>query len=67
MPKKTYQVPIKDIIKIEKTKWHLGKTKNRLLLKVIFTNKKGIIDSIAWLTRDLDQWVKSIEQLLSKK
>jgi hypothetical protein len=59
--------PLKNIIEIETTKWHLKKSKNRLLLKVIFTNDKGERDSGAWLVRNLDDWIHTIENLRLKK
>ncbi|HUT80287.1 MAG TPA: hypothetical protein VMZ29_03715 [Candidatus Bathyarchaeia archaeon] len=67
MPKRKTSIPISSIIKVDTTKWHLGKTKNRLLLKVIFTNENGQTDSAAWLIRDLDQWLISIKGLIERK
>ncbi|MBN1328310.1 MAG: hypothetical protein JXA54_02440 [Candidatus Heimdallarchaeota archaeon] len=67
MPKRKTSIPIPSIIKVEATKWHIGKTKNRLLLKVIFTNESGQTDSAAWLVRDLDQWINAIQKLINKE
>ena len=67
LPKRIFQIPITDIIEIEKTKWHLKKTKSRDLLKIIFTNPTGEIDSAAWLIRDLDMWISDIRNLMRKR
>ena len=62
-PKKELSIPFKDITSVETTKWHLKKSKNRLLLKVLFTNDVGKTDSGAWLVQELDSWVQALEQL----
>jgi hypothetical protein len=61
------RILIRDIIQIEITKWHLKKTKSRPLLKVIFTNNLGKKDSGAWLVRDLDNWIETIQRLVDKR
>ncbi|NHJ85704.1 MAG: hypothetical protein FK734_09600 [Asgard group archaeon] len=67
MPKKVSNIPIKNIVKVEKAKWHLRKSKNRLLLKIIFINEEGQTDSAAWLIRDLDDWINALDRLMQKK
>jgi len=67
VPKRICQIPIINIIDIEVTKWHLKKTKNRNLLKIIFTNLSGEIDSAAWLINDLDFWINDIRDLINRK
>jgi len=67
IPKRVYRILIHSIIDIEETKWHLRKTKNRSLLKIIFTNSMGETDSAAWIVRDLDLWVNDIQNQMAKK
>lgn len=67
IPKKKLRISIKDITKLESTKWHLKKTKSRPLLKVHFINKEGKEDSAAWLVSDLNLWSQALEQRISKK
>ncbi|NHJ46301.1 MAG: hypothetical protein FK733_00805 [Asgard group archaeon] len=61
------RIQIRDILKIETTKWHLKKTKSRMLLKVVFTNKQGETDSGAWLVSDLNQWVYTLQGMIDRK
>ena len=65
-PKRQFNVPLKSISKIETTKWHLKKTKSRPLLKVIYTNDMREEDSVAWLVRDLENWLKVLNQTISR-
>ncbi|MHA1121367.1 MAG: hypothetical protein ACTSPC_00965 [Candidatus Heimdallarchaeota archaeon] len=67
IPKRVFRIPLYSIIDFEETKWHLRKTKNRPLLKIIFTNQKGETDSAAWIVRDLDLWVNDILSQMKKK
>jgi len=67
IPKRVFRIPLYSIIDFEETKWHLRKTKNRPLLKIIFTNQKGETDSAAWIVRDLDLWVNDILGQMKKK
>ncbi len=67
VPKRVYRIPLYSIIDFEETKWHLRKTKNRPLLKIIFTNHNGETDSAAWIVRDLDLWISDIKNQLKKK
>jgi hypothetical protein len=66
-PKRIYKIPISDIIEVEVTKWHLKKTKNRDLLKVVFRNFSDEIDSAAWLVKDLDFWLSDLRKMINKK
>jgi hypothetical protein len=36
------------------------------LLKVIFTNLNGKVDSAAWFVRNLDDWNKALNKLILK-
>lgn len=68
MPKnRICRIPIQSIVKVETAKWHLRKTKNRLLLKVVFINESGETDSAAWLVKDLESWINLIQNLINKK
>ncbi|NHJ38853.1 MAG: hypothetical protein FK731_02390 [Asgard group archaeon] len=61
------RIPIRNIVKVETTKWHIRKTKNRLLLKVVFINNKNKTDSAAWLVRDLELWIDIIEKIRASR
>ena len=62
-PKTVIEIPINSIQKIESVKSHLKKSRFKKLLKVIFTNERGNVDSVAWLVRDLDEWIRFLEKL----
>jgi len=62
-PKTIIEIPIDSIQKIESVKSHLRKSRFQKLLKVIFTNERGNMDSVAWLVRDLDEWMRILEKL----
>ncbi len=66
LPKRRFEILINDILNIEVVKSHLKKTKLRPLLKVIFKNERGEIDSVAWLVKDLQLWKDKIKDLLKK-
>jgi len=66
IPKKEFRIPLKSIIRIESPKSHLGKTKSRRLLKIVFINNKGEEDSIAWDVGDLENWVLQLNTQISK-
>jgi len=44
---------------------HLGKSVGRRLLRVVFHNDSGDLDSIAWYVRDVDNLVRALESALS--
>ncbi|NPE09015.1 MAG: hypothetical protein GNW80_12095 [Asgard group archaeon] len=67
LPKRICQIPISSIIDIEITKWHLKKSKNRDLLKVIFTNFSGETDSAAWLVREPELWISDLRNQISRR
>ena len=60
LPKKDFHIPLTLIQCVEIVRSHLYKTKSRDLLKVVFTNDNGQTDSIAWLVRDLEVWVMTL-------
>ncbi|TFF87706.1 MAG: hypothetical protein EU548_09910 [Promethearchaeota archaeon] len=62
VPEREIHIPIKSINAIEKTKWHLKKTKGRPLLKVNYFNDEGEEDSIAWWVNDVQEWVNVLER-----
>jgi hypothetical protein len=64
VPRKDWHIPLKTITIIEIVRSHLYKTKSRDLLKVVFTNKFGKIDSIAWLVGNLEIWIKTLNRLI---
>ncbi len=66
VPKKDFHILLDHIHGISTPKWHLGKTKNKPLLKIEFTNNVGEVDSIAWQVKDLDLWKNSLEDSLKK-
>jgi hypothetical protein len=62
-PKTIVEIPINSIQKIESVKSHLRKRRFQKLLKVIFTNERRNLDSVAWLVRDLDDWMQFLEKM----
>ena len=60
-PRREVRIPRSAITAVERTKWHLGKSVGRTLLRVRFTNDEGRPDSVAWWVRDLPAW----EELLA--
>jgi hypothetical protein len=67
LPQKTITIPINEIIKIETPRSHLGKSKYKKLLKIIFTNQNQEKDSVAWLVNQLPRWIENIENIIEKK
>ena len=65
-PRTIIEIPIKSIKKIETVKSHLYKSRFNPLLKVIFTNDRGEIDSVAWMVgkNRLDEWRDTLEKLV---
>ena len=63
-PKTVIEIPINSIQKIESVKSHLKKSRFQNLLKVIFTNERGNDDSVAWLVRDLEEWIRLLEKII---
>ena len=64
-PKRILRIPKHMIKRVENPppKWHLKKTKNRLLLKIHFTNEQGLEDSAAWIVPELEEWIKLLSGL----
>ena len=63
IPKKEWHIPLKMISKIDIVRSHLHKTKSHNLLKVVFTNENGKLDSIAWLVKDLESWIMVLKNI----
>ena len=64
-PKRILQIPFNSIQRIETPKSHLGKTRNKKLLKVVFINESGEIDSVAWFIRKrVEEWVVALEKII---
>lgn len=63
--KREIVIPVQAVTSAEITSWHIGKSKRRLLLKVIFTNENGSRDSAAWLIGDPNKWKEEIEELVA--
>jgi hypothetical protein len=60
-PKKELLLPLSDIRESKITMSHLGKTKGKKLLKIVFTNDSGKKDSVAFLVSNLDIWMKQLK------
>ena len=67
LPKKIITIPINQISKIETPRSHLGKSKLKKLLKIIYTNQNQEKDSIAWLVKQLPSWIQNIQNIIEKK
>ena len=66
-PKRVLRIPLSKIHGLEKTKWHLRKTKGVNLIKVRFTNKEYKEDSAAWWVKDIEQWTQLLESIIQRK
>jgi hypothetical protein len=55
-PRREVLIDRRSIVAVERTRWHLGKSVGRELLKVSFTDEAGRTDSVAWLVADLAAW-----------
>lgn len=66
IPKKEFRIPIASISGIQVVQSHLGKKISRPLLKVLFTNKTGSADSIAWYVPNFEQWRDNLLALMQK-
>lgn len=64
-PKKEVIIPVKSIIEITNPKSHMHRSVFKPLLKIIFKNETGEVDSVAWFVRHLDQWNNIINDLIS--
>lgn len=64
--KRVLRIPKSKILGLEKTKWHLGKTKGVNLLKVRFTNEESIEDSAAWWVKNIEQWTQMLESIIQR-
>ena len=67
LPKKIITIPINQISKIETPRSHLGKSKLKKLLKIIYTNQNQEKDSVAWLVKQLPSWIQNIQNIIEKK
>lgn len=65
-PTGKFKIPLVSIKGIETPKSFLRKTKFNPLLKIVFENERGELDSAAWLVRDLQKWLQSIENMIQK-
>ena len=64
-PKKEFSIPLNSIIEVTNPKSHMHKSVFRPLLKVIFKNESGDLDSVAWYVRHLDKWNEILNELIS--
>ena len=64
MPQKKVFINISSIVELKIVASYLGKTKNCPLLKIIFINKDGGTDSIAFFVADTNDWRIEIEKLI---
>ena len=67
MPKKSWTIPVSSIQAVENPTSHLGKTRGIPLLKVVFQNQQGAIDSIVWQIHDVSIWTKTLQEMIQKK
>ncbi|TDO93936.1 hypothetical protein DFR79_10588 [Halanaerobium saccharolyticum] len=66
VPKKNIVIPLDNIEKVERVNSFLGKSKNRELLKVEFSNQQGEKDSAAWLLDNMHAWEQVIKDNLEE-
>ncbi len=66
MPERELSVPLSSILRIETPRFYLGKTKGYPLLKVVFRNSRGEVDSMAWMVRDLSKCKRILGEARSR-
>ncbi|RAK05191.1 hypothetical protein C8C77_13224 [Halanaerobium saccharolyticum] len=66
VPKKNIVISLENIEKVERVNSFLGKSKNRELLKVEFSNQQGEKDSAAWLLNNMHAWEQVIKDNLQE-
>ncbi|MFW9819108.1 MAG: hypothetical protein ACFFE5_05815 [Candidatus Thorarchaeota archaeon] len=64
--KKDLVISVKSIIEVLNPKSHMHKSIFRPLLKVVFTNDNGEVDSAAWYVRNLEDWNNILKELILK-
>ncbi|MCD4786531.1 MAG: hypothetical protein K8T10_22115 [Candidatus Eremiobacteraeota bacterium] len=67
MPKREIIIPIEKITNVTKVNAFLAKAKGMPLLMVEFLNNEGQADAAAWWVRNVDEWIKSINELRDKR
>jgi len=65
LPRREFHIPISRMQAVDTPRSHLGKSVGRRLLRVVFRNDSGDLDSIAWYVRDVDNLVRALESALS--
>ncbi|MFX0136171.1 MAG: hypothetical protein ACFFDN_21205, partial [Candidatus Hodarchaeota archaeon] len=65
-PKREFLIQIKSITEISNQKSHMKRSIFRPLLKIVFKNENGEIDSAAWYVRHLDKWNEVLNKLILK-
>ncbi|MCY3410753.1 MAG: hypothetical protein INQ03_03860 [Candidatus Heimdallarchaeota archaeon] len=63
-PKRSYSIPISNILTVSKTRVFRGKTMFRDLLKIEFRNDEDP-DTIVFLVKDIDLWITKLNELTS--
>lgn len=61
LPRREYRIPLAAVEVVETPSSYLTKTQFRPLLKVVFRDEGGQLDSMAWLVTDLDDWLQALE------
>ena len=63
IPRKEIRIPVQSIVEVKSVRSHLMKSKGIPLLKVVFTNPKGLRDSCAWAVANLEIWLVALQKL----
>ena len=56
VPRREYTITRRSIVRTESPTSYLGRTNFQPLLKVVFQDETGKLDSMAWLVRDVPGW-----------
>jgi hypothetical protein len=62
LPNREFRIPLRSIQAIENPASFLGKSRFTPLLKVVYTNDQGGMDSMAWQVPDLSGWMRLINE-----
>ena len=66
LDKKTIEIPVKSILKVERTRRLGAQSPGKLMLKIRFETQSGKEDAIAWKVKDLEQWIEIINKVSSE-
>lgn len=65
VPNKEFRIPLRSIHSLDNPSSFLGKSRFTPLLKVVYTNERGMTDAMAWQVPDLSGWMRLLNEALA--